>query len=209
MTVGESMIKSGMYKTIMVIGAEVYSRILDMEDRNTCILFGDGAAAAVLSEVEEGMGILASYLGAEGEDKETLRTPAGGSAKPITKESVENREIYIRMKGQEVFKFAVKALPKATEKVLIQADLQPEDVDMVIPHQANYRIIDSASKRLGIPVEKFYLNLDRYGNTSSASIGIALGEALEKGLIKKGDVIALTGFGAGLTYGSIIMKWAY
>lgn len=209
LTVGESMIKAGMYKTVMVIGAEIYSRILDMEDRNTCILFGDGAAAAVLSEVEEGMGILASYLGAEGEDKETLRTPAGGSANPITKERVENREIYIRMKGQEVFKFAVKALPKATEKVLIQAKLQPEDINMVVPHQANYRIIDSASKRLGIPVEKFYLNLDRYGNTSSASIGIALGEALEKGLVKKGDIIALTGFGAGLTYGSIVMRWAY
>lgn len=209
LAVGQAMIQSGMYKNILVMGTEVLSRILDMQDRNTCILFGDGAAAAVLSTVEEGYGILSSYLGAEGENNETLRTPSGGTAKPVTVETVENREVYLRMKGQEVFKFAVKALPKATETALERAQIEPSQVDMVVPHQANVRIIESASKRLGIPVEKFYLNLDKFGNTSSASIGIALGEALEKGLVKKGDIVALTGFGAGLTYGSIVMKWAY
>lgn len=209
LTVAGSMIQSGLYKNVLVIGAEILSRILDMKDRNTCVLFGDGAAAAVVSEVEEGYGILSSYLGAEGEDTETLRVPSGGSAKPVTHETIDNREIYLKMKGPEVFKFAVKALPKATEEALVKAGLQVSDIDMLVPHQANARIIESAAKRLGMPVEKFYMNLNRFGNTSSATIGIGLGEALEKGLIKKGDVLALTGFGAGLTYGSMILKWAY
>ena len=163
----------------------------------------------MLFRSEDGYGILSSYLGAEGEDTGALRIPAGGSAKPVTHETVEERDIYLKMKGQEVFKFAVKALPKATEEALSKTELQITDIDMVVPHQANARIIESAAKRLGLPVEKFYINLSRYGNTSSATIGIGIGEALEKGLIKKGDILALTGFGAGLTYGSMIIKWAY
>lgn len=209
LTMGEALIKSNMYKKVLVIGTEVLSRILDMKDRNTCVLFGDGAAAAILSEVEEGYGIISHYLGAEGEDDETLRVPAGGVKKPITEEVLEQRTNFLKMKGQEVFKFAVKALPKATLTAMEAGHIKPEDISMVFPHQANYRIIDSAAKRIGIPMEKFYLNLSRFGNTSSASIGIAMGEALDKGLVKKGDIVALTGFGAGLTYGSIIMKWCY
>ncbi|MGL4910359.1 MAG: 3-oxoacyl-[acyl-carrier-protein] synthase III C-terminal domain-containing protein, partial [Cetobacterium sp.] len=129
--------------------------------------------------------------------------------KPLSQEVLDERSNFLQMKGQDVFKFAVKALPKATLQALNSAGLKAEDLDMVFPHQANVRIIEAASKRLEIPMDKFYLNLNKYGNTSSASIGLALGEALEKGLLKKGDTIALTGFGAGLTYASMIIKWSY
>lgn len=209
LTMATSLIKSEMYKKVLVIGAEVFSKTVDLKDRNTAILFGDGAAAAVVGEVEKGYGLRSSYLMAEGEDQEILRTPAGGTARPITQEELDNRENFLKMKGPEVFKFAVKALPKATNEALAKAHMTVEDIDMIIPHQANKRIIDSAAKRLGVPAEKFYLNLHKYGNTSAASIGLALGEALEKGLIKKGDTLAFTGFGAGLTYASTIIKWAY
>lgn len=209
LTLASSLIKTGMYKKILVIGSEALSRVLDMQDRNTCILFGDGAAAAVVGEVEEGYGILSSYLKAEGEDDQILRMPAGGTKRPATVEEIENRETFLKMKGPEVFKFAVKALPKATKEALKLAGKDAEEIDIVFPHQANRRIIESSAKRLKLPVDKFYMNLNKYGNTSAASIGLALGEALEKGLVKKGDLIALTGFGAGLTYGSAILKWAY
>ncbi|WP_294530659.1 beta-ketoacyl-ACP synthase III [uncultured Fusobacterium sp.] len=209
LTVAGGMIRGGIYKNILVIGGETLSRIIDMQDRNTCILFGDGAAAAVVGEVEEGFGMLSTYLGAEGEDDNILRTPAGGSKKPNNIQTIENRENFMRMKGQDVFKFAVHALPSATNKALKIANVKAEELSMIFPHQANVRIIEAASKRIHVPVDKFYMNLKKYGNTSAASVGLALGEALDKGLVKKGDLIALTGFGAGLTYGSIIMKWAY
>ena len=209
LTMAKGLIASGMNKRILVIGAEVLSKCVDMQDRNTCVLFGDGAAAAVVAEVEEGYGIISQFLGAEADVKGSLRTPAGGTRKPLSQEVLDERSNFIQMKGQDVFKFAVKALPKATLEALNGANLKAEDIDMVFPHQANARIIETASKRLDIPMEKFYLNLNKYGNTSSASIGLALGEALEKGLVKKGDIIALTGFGAGLTYASMIIKWSY
>lgn len=209
LSVANGMIKSGMYKNIMVIGGEALSRVVDMQNRNTCILFGDGAAAAIVGEVEEGYGILSTFLGAEGEDDDVLRTPAGGTKKPNTFETIEKRENFLDMKGQEVFKFAVKTLPSATLKAMEIADISTEDLTMVFPHQANVRIIEAAAKRMEVGMEKFYMNLNKYGNTSSASVGLALGEALENKKIKKGDIVALTGFGAGLTYGSIIMKWAY
>lgn len=209
LTVAGGMIRGGVYKNILVIGGETLSRIIDMQNRNTCILFGDGAAAAVIGEVEEGYGMLSTYLGAEGEDDMILKIPAGGSKKPNNQETVENRENFVVMKGQDVFKFAVHALPSATNKALKIANVKSEELHMIFPHQANVRIIEAAAKRIHVPIDKFYMNLQRFGNTSSASVGLALGEALEKGLIKKGDMIALTGFGAGLTYGSIIMKWAY
>ena len=209
LTVANGMIKGGIYKNILVIGAETLSRIIDMQDRNTCILFGDGASAAIVGEVESTYGILSTYLGAEGENDDILRTPAGGTKKPNTAETIEKRENFVKMKGQDVFKFAVHALPSATNKALKIADIKAEELNMIFPHQANVRIIESAAKRIHVPIDKFYMNLQRFGNTSSASVGLALGEALDKGLVKKGDLIALTGFGAGLTYGSIIMKWAY
>ena len=209
LTMAKGLVASGINKKILVIGAEVLSRCVDMQDRNTCVLFGDGAAAAIVTEVEEGYGMVSQFLGAEADLKGSLRTPAGGTRKPLSQEVLDERSNFIQMKGQDVFKFAVKALPKATLEALEQGGFKAEDIDMVFPHQANSRIIESASKRLNIPMEKFYLNLNKYGNTSSASIGLALGEALEKGLVKKGDLIALTGFGAGLTYASMIIRWSY
>lgn len=209
LSVAYSMVNSKMFKNILVIGAETLSRIIDMQDRNTCVLFGDGAGAAVVGEVEEGYGILGLSIGAEGEDDMILKIPAGGTKKPNTEETIRNRENFLVMNGKEVFKFAVKALPKVTLDALDNAKLSVNDLHMVFPHQANLRIIDAASKRMEYPLEKFYINLNKYGNTSAASVGIALGEALEKGLVKKGDNIALTGFGAGLTFGSVVMKWAY
>lgn len=209
LTVAGGMIRGGVYKNILVVGSETLSRIIDMQDRNTCVLFGDGAAAAVVSEVEEGYGFLGAYLGAEGEDDDILKIPAGGTKKPNTAETIANRENFVHMKGKEVFKFAVHALPRSTNKAMKIAGVTSDDLKMVFPHQANIRIIEAAAKRIHAPMEKFYVNLQRFGNTSSASVGIALGEALERGIVKKGDIIALTGFGAGLTYGSIVMKWVY
>lgn len=209
LTMAKALIASGMNKKVLVIGAEVLSKCVDMQDRNTCVLFGDGAAAAVVAEVEEGYGILSQFLGAEPDVKGALRTPAGGTRKPLSQEVLDERSNFLQMKGQDVFKFAVKALPKATLEALNGAGLKAENIDMVFPHQANVRIIEAASKRLEIPMDKFYLNLNKFGNTSSASIGLALGEALEKGLVKKGDTVVLTGFGAGLTYASMIIRWSY
>ncbi len=197
LTVANSLIKSGVYKKIMVVGGEILTRITDMTDRNTCILFGDGAAAAIVAEVEEGYGILSSYLGADGDLNGSLESGR-----------LNEGNQYLHMKGQEVFKFAVNALPNATEKALADANLTSENVDLVIPHQANMRIVDAASKKLGISIDKFVVNMSKYGNTSSASIGIAMDEALKNGRIKKGDIIVLTGFGGGLTFGSLVMKWA-
>lgn len=209
LTVANAFVKTGKYKNILVVGSETLSRIIDQTDRNTCVLFGDGAAASIVGVVEDGYGFKGEYVGAEGEDDDILRIPAGGTRKPNTVETVVNRENFVTMKGRDVFKFAVKILPFATNNALKDANLTADDLNMIFPHQANVRIIEGAAKRIHAPMEKFYLNLERFGNTSSASVGIALGEALEKGLVKKGDYIALTGFGAGLTYGSIVMRWAY
>lgn len=208
LSIGKSMIQTGMYKNILVIAAESVSKLLNMKDRNTAILFGDGAAAAVLKEVEEGYGIVSSFLGTEGVLDETLRINYGGTLNPVTHEAIDNGDIYLKMNGQEVFKFAVKALPKSTKEALAAGNINIEDLSLVIPHQANMRIIEAAAKRLKLPMDKFFVNLQKYGNTSAASVGLALGEAVQEGKIKKGDLIALTGFGAGLTYGSVIMKWA-
>ncbi len=207
--VGGNFIATGTYKKVLVIGAEVFSSILDWEDRNTCVLFGDGAAAAVLGEVEKGYGILSSYLRADGDLDGTLVVPAGGSKKPATYKTIDEREHFLKMKGSEVFKFAVKAMPRALKKILEKSNITTEEISLIIPHQANKRIISTAAKRLNIPEDKFFINLEKFGNTSAASIGLALGEALDEGKIKKGDNIIFVGFGAGLTYASCIIKWAY
>ncbi len=205
---GANFIATGAYKKVLVIGAEVLSRILDWEDRNTCVLFGDGAAAVVLGEVEEGYGIKGFHLGAKGDVEKVLYQPAGGSMEPASFDSVNAKQHFLKMQGPEVFKFAVKALPDGLEKALEKSDMEASELDLVVPHQANMRIIQSAAKRFNISTDKFYLNLHKYGNTSSASVGIALAEAIETGKVKKGDNIALVGFGAGLTYASCIIKWS-
>ena len=206
-TAGYSFIKAGIYKKVLVIGAETMSRVTDWEDRGTCILFGDGAGAVVLGEVETG-GFLASHLAADGSGACELIVPAGGSRKAATAETIENREVYLKMNGREVFKFAVKAFPESVENVLTQQNLTADDIDIFIPHQANVRIIEAIAKRFKQPLDKFFVNLHKYGNTSGASIPIALDEASKEGRFKKGDKIVATGFGGGLTYGSILFEWS-
>ena len=206
-TAGYSFIKAGIYKKVLVIGAETMSRVIDWEDRGTCILFGDGAGAVVLGEVETG-GFLASHLAADGSGACELIVPAGGSRKAATAETIENREVYLKMNGREVFKFAVKAFPESVENVLTQQNLTADDIDIFIPHQANVRIIEAIAKRFKQPLDKFFVNLHKYGNTSGASIPIALDEASKEGRFKRGDKIVATGFGGGLTYGSILFEWS-
>jgi len=205
--VGTQFIKAGLYKKVLVIGAETLSRILDWTDRNTCVLFGDGAGAAVLGETAEGCGLLGSHLGADGSGGDLLKLPAGGSRCPASPETVSNRQHFVHMNGNEVFKFATKVMGEAAVKALDNAGLKAEDVDVLIPHQANIRIIQSAAKRLKMPANKVIINVDRYGNTSAASIPLALEEAVNTGKVKNGDVVVLVGFGAGLTWASCVIKW--
>ena len=196
-----SFIESGIYNNVMVIGADTLTKYIDWTDRNTCILFGDGAGAAILKASNDGSGVLASHLGADGSGGKYLTMPGGGSRDPEAK----NR--FITMDGKEVFKFAVKILPSSIKAVLDKAKVKTDEISLMIPHQANMRIIDFALRNLGLPKEKVYVNLHRYGNTSAASIPIALDEALKEKRIKKGDIIVLAGFGAGLTYGANVIKW--
>ncbi|BBM36413.1 beta-ketoacyl-ACP synthase III [Pseudoleptotrichia goodfellowii] len=206
-TTGYSFVKSGIYKKVLVIGAETMSRILDWEDRTTCVLFGDGAGAVVLGQIENG-GYIASHLVSDGSGAEDVIILAGGSRNPVSKEEIDKREIYFKMKGSDVFKFAVRAFPETVENVLAQGNITADDVDMFIPHQANIRIIESIAKRFKQPLDKFYVNLQRYGNTSGASIPLALDEANKEGKLKKGDKVVMVGFGGGLTYGSILLEWS-
>lgn len=208
LTVAEQFIKSGYYKNALVIGAETLSKITDWEDRSTCVLFGDGAGAVILERAEEGYGILSSNIGADGEQGHFLTLPAGGSRNPASVETIENKLHYIKMAGNEVFKFAVRAMESSSHEALEKCGLSLEDIDYLIPHQANIRIIEAAAKRLNIPMDKVYVNLDNYGNMSSASIPVALDEAVNKGFIKKGQIVLLVAFGGGLTWASSIIKWS-
>lgn len=208
LAVGSQFVATGMYDTVLVVATEIMSKIVNWEDRNTCVLFGDGAGAAVLRPVEQGEGIMAFDLGADGSRGDLLKVSAGGSRKPITPEALANKEHLITMSGNEVFKFAVKIMGETAERAVEKAGLSKEDIDYLVPHQANTRIIDSAVKRLGISPDKVYINADVYGNMSAASIPVALTEAVGKGLVKKGDNLVLVGFGAGLTWGSCVIKWS-
>lgn len=205
---GAQFIATGVYKYVLVIGVECLSRIVDWTDRNTCVLFGDGAGAAVLGPVEEGYGFLSFELGGDGSGGNLLNLPAGGSRLPASEKTIQERLHYVHMSGREVFKFAVRVMGNATEEALAKAGLSKEDIDFLVPHQANIRIIDSAVKRLGLTEDKVVVNLDRYGNMSSASIPVALDEAVGRGQIKKGDTMVLCGFGGGLTWGATVLKWA-
>ncbi len=202
-----SQIYAGLCKHVLLIGAETLSRITDWNDRNTCVLFGDGAGAAVIGEVPKGKGILAIDLGADGKGGKHLTQPAGGSLIPATIESVNNRMHYIRMEGNEVFKFAVRTMAESSLKVLDKAGIDIKDIDFLVPHQANIRIIDASRKKLKLPEDKVIINLNKYGNMSSASIPVALEEALNEGRIKENDNLILVGFGGGLTWGSCLIKW--
>ena len=198
---------SGAYETALVIGAETLSRITNWADRATCVLFGDGAGAVVLQAGENEGGVLSTVLGADGSGGDLLSLPAGGSKYPASHKTVSEGQHFIQMKGREVYRFAVKKMPAATREVLEKAGLETSDIDLLIPHQANRRIIEAAVRSLELPPEKVYVNLDRYGNTSSASIAIALSEAAENGLINPGDLVTCVGFGAGLTWGAAAIRW--
>lgn len=200
-------IASGLYKHVLVVGAETLSRILDFTDRNTCILFGDGAGAAILGPVEDGYGILSVDLGADGSGGKYLNMPGGGSRHPASHETVDHHEHFIHMNGKEVFKFAVRVLGRSVMKALDKIGMTKNDIDLLVPHQANVRIIDSAAKRLDLPLNKVMVNVDQYANTSAASIPIALCDARDQGRLKRDEIVVLVGFGAGLTYGSLVIKW--
>jgi 3-oxoacyl-[acyl-carrier-protein] synthase-3 len=207
MVAGSTFIQTGVYKKVLVIGAEALSTIVDWTDRNTAILFGDGAGAAVLAETTPGYGILGVHLGADGAGGDLLKVPAGGSRSPASTDTVANRLHFVQMDGNEVFKFAVKVMGEAAKQALEDANLSANDVSYLVPHQANMRIILSAAKRIGISMDKVIVNVDKYGNTSAASIPIALDEAVKGGKIKHGDVIVMVGFGGGLTWGASVIKW--
>ncbi len=207
LSVGSQFIETGTYETVLVVGAETLSKITDFTDRTTCILFGDGAGAAVLKPVGEGEGILATHLGADGTGGDLLIQPAGGSRIPATLKSVEERQHFTRMNGREVFKFAVRIMEEAALAVLDQADLSKEDVDFFVPHQANLRILEAAAKRIDLQDGQYIVNLDRYGNMSSASVPVALYEAVRGGQIQSGDTVLLVAFGGGLTWASSVLRW--
>lgn len=208
MTVGTSFIESGMYRNILVIGAETLSKTLDWTDRSTCVLFGDGAGAVVLSASEQKHGIVSATLSSDGSKREHLCLTAIPLSNPFVIKEDKDFKPTITMNGQEVFKFAVRSITDLVKTVLTKAALNKEDLKYIITHQANQRIIEHAAKVLGMPIEKFFMNLDRYGNTSAATIGIALDEMVQKELLQPGDRIILVGFGAGMTSGAILLEWS-
>lgn len=206
LTIVESFIKNG-YDNILVIGAEELTKITDYTDRSTCVLFGDAAGAALVKRTDEKKGILSTYYSADGSYGHLLQQPAGGSRIPASHESVESKLHYLKMEGNEVFKVAVRAMYESAIETLKKVNISSEQVDFLIPHQANIRIIEATAKRLKIPMDKVGINLDKYGNTSAASIPVGLDQAAKAGRIKKGDIILLVAFGAGFTWGGVLVKW--
>ncbi|HEX9037681.1 MAG TPA: beta-ketoacyl-ACP synthase III [Ktedonobacterales bacterium] len=200
-------ITSGSAKHVLVIGVEVLSKVVDYTDRGTCVLFGDGAGAVVLSASEEPGGLLGYTLGSDGANPELLYIPAGGSKEPLTEEGLRNGRQWVKMNGSEVFKFATRVMGTAMEEALANAGMTAHDMDLFIPHQANLRIIESASRRLGLPPEKVFVNIQKYGNTSAAAVPIALCEAIEEGRVFPGAHLGMVVFGAGLTWAAAVVKW--
>jgi 3-oxoacyl-[acyl-carrier-protein] synthase-3 len=207
LSVAEGMIMSGASETALVVGAEKMSSIVDWQDRATCVLFGDGAGAAVLKRSKQGKGILSSFMRSDGTLAELLYRPDGGATTPLSAEVLEGRTHYVKMAGREVFKHAVRMMAEAADRALDGAKLTGNDVDLLIPHQANVRIIEATAKHAGIPMDKVFVNVDRYGNTSSASIPIALDEAIESGRVQDGSTVLFAAFGAGFTWGSMVVRF--
>ena len=204
--IAQQFIKCGLYRNALVIGTEKMSSVTDWKDRNTCVLFGDGAGACVMRSVKKG-GIISVYLGSDGRNAPLLEMPAGGSLRPATHETIDERMHYCKMSGPELFKEAVRIMAEAGNKAMAMSGLKCRDIDLVIPHQANIRILWAVAKKMNLPREKVHLNIDRYGNMSSASTAVALAEAVSTGKVKKGDIIVIDAFGAGLTWGAIVMEW--
>jgi 3-oxoacyl-[acyl-carrier-protein] synthase-3 len=203
----DSFIRAGKYQNVMVIGADTYSKILDLQDQTTCPLFGDGAGAVILGATNEKKGILQTVIKSDGTGWELIQVPSSGSRKPITAETIALKENTFKMAGKSVFIFATDVIPKIIEQVTAKAGVTTEQLDYIIPHQANVRIIDFIAKKTGIAKEKFLLNLDRYGNTAAASVGLALDENRRNGVIKPGDLVLMMGFGGGLSWGGILIQF--
>jgi len=205
--IAQQFIASHTYNTVLVIGAEKLSSIIDWKDRNTCVLFGDGAGAAILQSRTDTHGLLTACMGADGSKGELLSMPAGGSRQPATIDSVNSRLHYLRMDGKETFKSAVNAMYQAAQEALRRCEIDISQIKLVIPHQANRRIIDAVGERLGARPDQVFVNLHKFGNTSAASVAIALDEAVTAGLIQRGDLVLLVVFGAGLTWGAAVIQW--
>ena len=207
LSIAEDFVRAGKYKRALVIGAETLTKILDWTDRTTCVLFGDGAGAAVIGQVGDGRGIVSSLLASDGTMGDLLMLPAGGSRMPSSEETVRGGYHYVKMQGNKLFKAAVKAMASAAVRTLKDAGYTADDLDLLVTHQANMRIIDATARRIKIPMEKVFTNVDKYGNTSAASIPIALREAKERGSLKEGMLVGLVSFGGGLTWASVLMRW--
>lgn len=206
-TMVESMIRTGQIRNAIVIGAEILTKYVDYTDRSTCVIFGDGAGAAVLAPVAEGKGILATKIRSDGRYEEQLYCPAGGTKMGTSHETIENRMHFFKMKGNELFKVAVRSMAEISAEMIEKAGYTVDDIDLVIPHQANQRITDAVASRLGVPEEKVYSNIAEHGNTSSASIPIALDECIQSGKVKEGDLVLLTAFGGGATWGGTVIRF--
>jgi 3-oxoacyl-[acyl-carrier-protein] synthase-3 len=203
----DCLIKSGKYGKVLIIGADTYSKILDFQDKTTCPLFGDGAGAIILEASTERTGIIETLIRSDGNGWELIQVPSSGSRKPVTNETIASKENTFKMDGRNVYIFATDIIPKVIEETTAKAGIKAADLDYIIPHQANVRIIDLISKKTGIAKEKFLLNLDRYGNTASASVGLVLDENLKNGTVKIGDLVLMMGFGGGLSWGGILMQF--
>ena len=206
-SIGQSFVSSGAAKTVLVVGAECLSKITDYKDRTTCVLFGDGAGAVILQKSEKKHQILYTNLAADGSQADVLIMPGGGARNPASLESVQKRMHYIQFKGKEVFKLAINNITKLILETAKKNNLKPKDIDLIIPHQSNLRIIEATMQKLGLPMEKAFVNIDKYGNTSSASIPIAIDEARKAGRLRKGNIVMLVAFGGGLTWGSSLIRW--
>jgi len=202
----DNFIKSGKYRRVLVIGADTYSKILNFQDKSTCPLFGDGAGALILEATEEPRGILHTRIESDGRRWDLIQVPSSGSRKPITPETIALRENTFKMAGRSVYTFATDVIPKLIAQLCDGAGIKPEELDFIIPHQANSRIIDVITKKTGIPAEKILLNLDRYGNTAAASVGLVLDENLRNGVIREGNLVLMMGFGGGLSWGGILIR---
>jgi 3-oxoacyl-[acyl-carrier-protein] synthase-3 len=205
--VANGLIKAGTHRRVLLVGAEVLSKVTDWQDRTTCILFGDGAGAAVIEATKEKRGVYSTFIGSDGSLSDLICLPGGGSRNPCSKETILKRLNYIKMKGNETFKVAVRTLEELVIKTLADNNLDPSQLSLLIPHQANIRIIQATAKRLGMPMEKVFVNIDKYGNTSAASVPIALDEAVQSGRIQDGDYVLLEAFGGGLTWASSLIRW--
>jgi len=208
LSVARAFVESGLYKRVLLIGAEKLTTFIDWKDRTTCVLFGDGAGAVIIGEVPEGKRqILSTYMSANGDEADLLKIPGGGCRFPSSLETIEQRLHALKMEGKEIFKIGVRVMSEATKKAVDMAGLTLDQVSLVIPHQANIRIVDAIRERLEVPTEKVFVNLDKVGNTSAASVGIALDDAVRSGRVKDGQYIAFVAFGAGTTLASAVVKW--